>query len=126
MSREGLARSRGCVQDGWRCKRLQRIASTDQDSTTRRRWPPMAAEQARRARRASEAHEATSARSAQASADPAGAGATIYSVADRAGVSIATVSRVLQGAAVVSETTRRKVLDAVDALNYVPLGAARS
>ena len=53
-------------------------------------------------------------------------GATIYSVADRAGVSIATVSRVLQGSTVVSEAARQKVLDAVDALHYVPLGAARS
>src|SRR3954464_8688877 len=56
----------------------------------------------------------------------ASAGATIYSVADRAGVSIATVSRVLQGAGTVSSTTTQKVLDAVDELNYVPLGAARS
>ena len=53
-------------------------------------------------------------------------GATIYSVAERAGVSIATVSRVLQGRAVVSGATRQKVLDAVEALHYVPLGAARS
>jgi len=56
----------------------------------------------------------------------ASAGATIYSVAERAGVSIATVSRVLQGAGTVSTTTAQKVLDAVDQLNYVPLGAARS
>jgi LacI family transcriptional regulator len=61
-----------------------------------------------------------------AGAAATGSGATIYSVAERAGVSIATVSRVLQGAGVVSESTRRKVLDAVDDLNYVPLGAARS
>src|SRR5690348_16378535 len=53
-------------------------------------------------------------------------GATIYSVAERAGVSIATVSRVLQGAGTVSATTTQKVLDAVDELDYVPLGAARS
>jgi LacI family transcriptional regulator len=57
---------------------------------------------------------------------PTPTGATIYSVAERAGVSIATVSRVLQGAGVVSSATRAKVLDAVDQLNYVPLGAARS
>ncbi|MGO4359399.1 LacI family DNA-binding transcriptional regulator [Terrabacter sp. 2TAF16] len=56
----------------------------------------------------------------------ASAGATIYSVAERAGVSIATVSRVLQGAGTVSSTTAQKVLDAVEQLNYVPLGAARS
>lgn len=53
-------------------------------------------------------------------------GATIYSVAERAAVSIATVSRVLQGAPSVSEKTRQRVLDAVDELNYVPSGAARS
>ncbi|WP_083707322.1 LacI family DNA-binding transcriptional regulator [Intrasporangium flavum] len=92
----------------------------------------MAAEQARRARRATPATQASADASTLGSAPAsgqvagAGAGATIYSVAERAGVSIATVSRVLQGADVVSETTRRKVLDAVDALNYVPLGAARS
>lgn len=56
----------------------------------------------------------------------AGQGATIYSVADHAGVSIATVSRVLQGAGGVSGKTRQKVLEAVDELNYVPSGAARS
>lgn len=53
-------------------------------------------------------------------------GATIYSVAERAGVSIATVSRVLQGSAAVSEATRRRVLEAAEELDYVPLGAARS
>ncbi len=53
-------------------------------------------------------------------------GATIYSVADLAGVSIATVSRVLQGSNAVSPASRKKVLDAVDQLDYVPVGAARS
>ncbi|ANZ40329.1 LacI family transcriptional regulator [Lentzea guizhouensis] len=62
----------------------------------------------------------------QVSPEAKPAGATIYSVAERAGVSIATVSRVLQGVAVVAETTRQKVLRAVDELGYVPLGAARS
>lgn len=51
---------------------------------------------------------------------------TIYSVAERAGVSIATVSRVLQNSQVVSGKTREKVLDAAASLNYVPLAAARS
>lgn len=51
---------------------------------------------------------------------------TIYSVADRAGVSIATVSRVLQGSPLVSEKTRDKVLQAADELDYLPSGAARS
>lgn len=52
--------------------------------------------------------------------------ATIYSVAQRAGVSIATVSRVLQGTTSTSEATRRKVMQAVEELDYVPLRAARS
>jgi LacI family transcriptional regulator len=55
-----------------------------------------------------------------------GSGATIYSVAELAGVSIASVSRVLQGSTAVSDKTRHKVLSAVDELNYMPLGAARS
>ena len=53
-------------------------------------------------------------------------GTTIYSVAERAGVSIASVSRVLQGSTAVSEKTRRRVLEAADELKYVPLAAARS
>ena len=53
-------------------------------------------------------------------------GATIYSVAERAGVSIASVSRVLQGSTAVSEKTRQRVLDAAEELKYVPLAAARS
>ena len=61
-----------------------------------------------------------------ASSQDTRSGATIYSVADRAKVSIATVSRVLQGSQTVSEATRAKVLTAVDELKYVPLSAARS
>ena len=53
-------------------------------------------------------------------------GPTIYSVATHAGVSIATVSRVLQGSPLVSEGTRSKVLAAVEDLDYLPSGAARS
>ncbi|NHI19427.1 LacI family DNA-binding transcriptional regulator [Phycicoccus endophyticus] len=53
-------------------------------------------------------------------------GPTIYSVADAAGVSIATVSRVLQGSASVSARTREKVLAAVDRLDYMPRASARS
>ena len=52
--------------------------------------------------------------------------ATIYTVAEAAGVSIASVSRVLQGSRAVSDSTRSKVLEAAARLNYVPLGAARS
>jgi len=51
---------------------------------------------------------------------------TIYSVAQLAGVSIATVSRVLQGTTATSPQTRAKVLRAVEELEYVPLQAARS
>ena len=50
---------------------------------------------------------------------------TIYQVAEQAGVSIATVSRVLRGTAPTSPTTRRKVLQAVQELEYIPLRAAR-
>src|SRR3712207_4148976 len=57
---------------------------------------------------------------------PGPSGATIYSVADRAGVSIATVSRVLQGSSLVSEQARAKVHQAALELNYVPLAAARN
>ncbi|MEO6019741.1 MAG: LacI family DNA-binding transcriptional regulator [Knoellia sp.] len=52
--------------------------------------------------------------------------ATIYAVADRAKVSIATVSRVLAGSTGVTENTRRRVVAAVDDLDYLPSGAARS
>jgi LacI family transcriptional regulator, galactose operon repressor len=45
---------------------------------------------------------------------------TIYDVANKAGVSIATVSRVLNGSLKVRDATRRKVLRAVDALGFVP------
>jgi LacI family transcriptional regulator len=51
---------------------------------------------------------------------------TIYSVAQLAGVSIATVSRVLQGTSSTSAQTRANVLRAVEELEYVPLRAARS
>lgn len=51
---------------------------------------------------------------------------TIYQVAEQAGVSIATVSRVLQGSPLVADKSRVKVLDAVESLGYMPSGAARS
>jgi LacI family transcriptional regulator len=51
---------------------------------------------------------------------------TIYAVAQQAGVSIATVSRVLSDPGRVSAGTRERVLDVIDQLNYVPHGAARS
>lgn len=46
--------------------------------------------------------------------------ATIYDVAKRAKVSIATVSRVVSGHARVTEETRARVLEAVQELNYRP------
>lgn len=52
--------------------------------------------------------------------------ATIYAVAESAGVSIATVSRVLQGAGRVAEATRDKVLEAARSLDYLPRGSARA
>lgn len=50
---------------------------------------------------------------------------TIYDIASDAGVSIATVSRVLRGEANVSEATRKKVQDAIDRRNYRPSSIAR-
>lgn len=44
----------------------------------------------------------------------------IYDVSKHAGVSIATVSRVLNGNPNVSERTREKVLHVMDELGYTP------
>ena len=44
----------------------------------------------------------------------------IYDVSKKAGVSIATVSRVINGNSNVSEKTQRKVLAAIKELNYTP------
>ena len=49
----------------------------------------------------------------------------IYDISKMAGVSIATVSRVLNGSDRVSEKTRKKVLDAVEETNYIPNVFAR-
>lgn len=51
--------------------------------------------------------------------------ATIQDVADLAGVSIATVSRVVNGKSPVVPETAQRVMDAIRALNYVPRAAAR-
>ena len=51
--------------------------------------------------------------------------ATIYTVAERAGVSIATVSRVLNGTARVSDQTLARVQRAMEELGYQPNAAAR-
>lgn len=50
---------------------------------------------------------------------------TIYDISEKAGVSIATVSRVLNGSRKVSEKTRRKVLDIIDRYGYTPNAFAR-
>jgi LacI family transcriptional regulator len=61
---------------------------------------------------------------------PAGPGSspasTLYDVARAAGVSTATVSRVVHEQDRVRPSTRRRVLDAIEALGYVPDGAAQS
>ena len=51
--------------------------------------------------------------------------ATIKEVADAAGVSTATVSRVLSGISV-TESLRGRVIEAAKALDYAPNAAARS
>ena len=50
---------------------------------------------------------------------------TIYDIASDAGVSIATVSRVLRGEGNVSEATRKKVQDVIEQRNYRPSSIAR-
>lgn len=51
--------------------------------------------------------------------------ATINDVAKKAGVGTTTVSRVLNGSPSVSEETRKKVMDAIQELNYHPSTLAR-
>lgn len=51
---------------------------------------------------------------------------TIRDVAREAGVSVATVSRVLNGSGPVGEETRQRILDITTRLRYTPDGAARS
>lgn len=50
---------------------------------------------------------------------------TIYDISEKAGVSIATVSRVLNGSSNVSEKTRKKVLDVINQYEYTPNAFAR-
>jgi LacI family transcriptional regulator, repressor for deo operon, udp, cdd, tsx, nupC, and nupG len=52
--------------------------------------------------------------------------ADIFEVAKRAGVSTATVSRVLSNKAVVAPATRKKVLAAVERLGYMPNAAGKN
>ena len=53
-------------------------------------------------------------------------GVTIREVAAGAGVSVATVSRALNGKGPIRQTTAQRVLDVAEALDYVPHAAARS
>jgi LacI family transcriptional regulator len=53
-------------------------------------------------------------------------GVTIYAVAERAGVSIATVSRALRDPGLVAEATRARVEAAVAELNFMPSRLGRS
>ena len=50
---------------------------------------------------------------------------TIYDISEKAGVSIATVSRVLNGSSNVSEKTKKKVLDVIRQYEYTPNAFAR-
>lgn len=52
--------------------------------------------------------------------------ASIKEVALKAGVSVATVSRVINGTGPVAQETRLRIQEAIDKLRYVPHGAARS
>lgn len=51
---------------------------------------------------------------------------TIKEVAAQAGVSVATISRVLNGIGPVRETTSRRVMETAQALHFIPHGIARS
>lgn len=59
------------------------------------------------------------------SAGASGSAATVYDVAERSGVSIATVSRVYRNPEAVRVETRERVLAAARELGYVPSGNAR-
>ena len=51
---------------------------------------------------------------------------TMAQIAERAGAALSTVSYVLSGKRPVSEDTRRRVLEAIEELNYRPHGPARA
>ena len=51
---------------------------------------------------------------------------TLYDVARAAGVSTATVSRVVHGQDRVRPSTRQRVLEVIEALGYVPDSSAQS
>lgn len=58
--------------------------------------------------------------------DDGQAHATVQDIAHAAGVSVATVSRVLNSSPKVAQPTRRRVLDALDELEYAPNNLARN
>ena len=62
----------------------------------------------------------------RSSAEASAAAVTIRDVAAKAGVSVATVSRVLNGKELVREETSTQVLEAARSLRYVPNVAARA
>ena len=49
---------------------------------------------------------------------------TIYDISKKAGVSIATVSRVLNGSDKVRPSTKKKVMDIIEKYDYTPLFSA--
>lgn len=51
---------------------------------------------------------------------------TIYDISKKAGVSIATVSRVINGSDKVKETTRKKIMDIIEEFGYSPNSFARA
>jgi len=51
---------------------------------------------------------------------------TIYDISQKAGVSIATISRVLNGSPKVKESTRKRVMDIIDEYGYTPNSSARA
>ena len=51
---------------------------------------------------------------------------TVYDIARQAGVSTATVSRVLHGSSLVRPETRQRVIDVIERLGFVPTGRRRA
>lgn len=51
---------------------------------------------------------------------------TIYDISKKAGVSIATVSRVLNNSPKVKESTRKRIMDIIDEYGYTPNSSARA